>query len=145
MICTLHMSSFYWSQMWVGTPKWRVGTIEQPLLEKRISYFDGKYSNPMRRFSANELQKVTDNYNHENLVMGSISIGIRVVWKVEWFLWRSILISTAVMIVISKSIWIIPLQHILLDFIILKWLLMKYQLQHNWADTKILWSFWDVS
>ena len=59
-----------------------MGTIEQPLLEKRISYFDGKYSNPMRRFSANELQKVTDNYNHENLVMGSNSIGI----KVEWFL-----------------------------------------------------------
>ena len=40
----------------------------------------------MRCFSTNELQKATDNYNHENLVMGSISIGIQVVWKVEWFL-----------------------------------------------------------
>ena len=36
------------------------------LLEKRISYFDGKYSNPMRCFSAEELQKATDNY-HPNL------------------------------------------------------------------------------
>ena len=31
MICTLHISYFYWGQMWVGTPKRRVGTIEQPL------------------------------------------------------------------------------------------------------------------
>ncbi|WKA10644.1 hypothetical protein VitviT2T_028208 [Vitis vinifera] len=45
------------------------------LLEKRISYFDGKDCNPMRRFSTNELQKATDNYNHENLVMGDIHPG----------------------------------------------------------------------
>ena len=31
------------------------------LLEKRISYFNGNYSNPMRGFSAEELQKATDN------------------------------------------------------------------------------------
>ncbi|KAL6311262.1 hypothetical protein AAG906_016228 [Vitis piasezkii] len=35
------------------------------LLEKRISYFDDKYSNPMRSFSAKELQKATDNYNEK--------------------------------------------------------------------------------
>ena len=33
------------------------------LLEKRISYFNGKYSNPIRTFSAKDLQKSTDNYN----------------------------------------------------------------------------------
>ena len=25
MICTLHMSYFYWGQMWVGTPKMKSG------------------------------------------------------------------------------------------------------------------------
>ena len=39
------------------------------LLEKRISYFNGKYSNPIRTFSAEELQKATDNYN-PNLIFG---------------------------------------------------------------------------
>ncbi|KAJ9676280.1 hypothetical protein PVL29_025010 [Vitis rotundifolia] len=43
------------------------------LLEKRISYFDGKYSNPIRSFSADELQKATDNYNHENRIFGYTS------------------------------------------------------------------------
>ncbi|XP_034674555.1 non-functional pseudokinase ZED1-like [Vitis riparia] len=38
------------------------------LLEKRISYFNGKYSNPMRSFLVKELQKATDNYNHENRI-----------------------------------------------------------------------------
>ena len=33
------------------------------LLEKRISYFNGKYSNPIRTFSAKELQEASDNYN----------------------------------------------------------------------------------
>ena len=33
------------------------------LLEKRISYFNGKYSNPILTFSTKELQKATDNYN----------------------------------------------------------------------------------
>ena len=33
------------------------------LLEKRISYFNGKYSNLIRTFSAKELQEATDNYN----------------------------------------------------------------------------------
>ncbi|KAJ9700938.1 hypothetical protein PVL29_006323 [Vitis rotundifolia] len=43
------------------------------LLEKRISYFDGKYSNPMRSFSADELQKATGNYNNENRIFGYTS------------------------------------------------------------------------
>ena len=43
------------------------------LLERRISYFDGKYSNPMRSFSADELQKATDSYNHENRIFGYTS------------------------------------------------------------------------
>ena len=38
------------------------------LLEKRISYFDCKYSNPFRGFSAIELQKATDNYSYENRI-----------------------------------------------------------------------------
>ena len=25
MICTLHMSFYYWGQMWVGTPKMKSG------------------------------------------------------------------------------------------------------------------------
>ena len=41
------------------------------LLEKRISYFNGKYSNPIRGFSAKELQKATDNYN-PNLISGFV-------------------------------------------------------------------------
>ncbi|KAL6311263.1 hypothetical protein AAG906_016229 [Vitis piasezkii] len=43
------------------------------LLQKRISYFNGKYSNPMRSFSAKELQKATDNYNHGNLIFTCLS------------------------------------------------------------------------
>ncbi|RVW82874.1 hypothetical protein CK203_038325 [Vitis vinifera] len=43
------------------------------LLERRISYFDGRYSNPMRSFSADELQKATDSYNHENRIFGYTS------------------------------------------------------------------------
>ena len=39
------------------------------LLEKRISYFNSKYSNPIRTFSAKELQKATDDYNL-NLISG---------------------------------------------------------------------------
>ena len=38
------------------------------LLEKRISYFDCKHSNPFHGFSAIELQKATDNYSHENRI-----------------------------------------------------------------------------
>ena len=41
------------------------------LLEKRISYFNGKYSNPIRTFSAKELQNATHNYNL-NLISGFI-------------------------------------------------------------------------
>ena len=37
------------------------------LLEKRISYFNGKYSNPIRTFSAKDLQKATDNYNPKQI------------------------------------------------------------------------------
>ena len=33
------------------------------LLEKRISYFDGRYSNLIRGFSAEEHQKPIDNYH----------------------------------------------------------------------------------
>ena len=43
------------------------------LLERRISYFDGRYSNPMRSVSADELQKATDSYNHENRIFGYTS------------------------------------------------------------------------
>ena len=39
------------------------------LLEKRISYFNGKYSNLIHTFSAKELQKATNNYNR-NLISG---------------------------------------------------------------------------
>ena len=39
------------------------------LLEKWISYFDGKYSNPIRSLSAKELQKARDNCN-ENVRFG---------------------------------------------------------------------------
>ena len=42
--------------------KWMLRN-EGLLLEKRISYFDGKYSNSTRSFSAKELQKATDNYS----------------------------------------------------------------------------------
>lgn len=38
-------------------------------VEKWISYFDGKHSNPIRSFSAKELQKATDNCN-ENVRFG---------------------------------------------------------------------------
>ena len=37
------------------------------LLEKRISYFNGKYSNLIRTFSAKDLQKATDNYNPKQI------------------------------------------------------------------------------
>ena len=37
------------------------------LLEKRISYFNGKYSNPIRTFSAKELQEATNNYNPKRI------------------------------------------------------------------------------
>ncbi|XP_034674926.1 non-functional pseudokinase ZED1-like [Vitis riparia] len=33
------------------------------LLEKRISYFGGRYSNPIRNFSIQEIQRATDNFN----------------------------------------------------------------------------------
>ena len=46
------------------------------LLEKRISYFNGKYSNPIRTFSAEELQKATDNYNG-NLISGFVGFDYR--------------------------------------------------------------------
>ena len=39
------------------------------LLEKRISYFDDKYSNPIRNLSDKELQKAIENYK-ENLTFG---------------------------------------------------------------------------
>ena len=41
------------------------------LLEKRISYFNGKYSNPIRTFLAKELQEATENY-HPNLISGFV-------------------------------------------------------------------------
>lgn len=37
------------------------------LLEKRISYFGGRYSNPIRNFSIQEIQRATDTFN-ENLI-----------------------------------------------------------------------------
>ena len=40
------------------------------LLEKRISYFNGKYYNPIHTFSAKELREATDNYN-PNLISES--------------------------------------------------------------------------
>ncbi|KAL6311216.1 hypothetical protein AAG906_000435 [Vitis piasezkii] len=33
------------------------------LLEKRVSYFGGRYSNPIRNFSIQEIQRATDNFN----------------------------------------------------------------------------------
>ena len=33
------------------------------LLEKRVSYFGGRYSNPIRNFSSQEIQRATDNFN----------------------------------------------------------------------------------
>ena len=39
------------------------------LLEKRISYFDGRYSTPICGFSAEELQKAIGDY-HWDLIAG---------------------------------------------------------------------------
>ena len=42
------------------------------LLEKRISYFDGRYSNPICGFSVEELQKATDDYHPDLVVTSSV-------------------------------------------------------------------------
>ncbi|RVW82956.1 Non-functional pseudokinase ZED1 [Vitis vinifera] len=55
------------------------------LLKERISYFNGKYFNPIRSFCMKELQNATDDYNTGliSTMMWVIAYGTKVLWKVE--------------------------------------------------------------
>ena len=76
----IHWYSWVWFGMWKRREKTDIEMSKKErelwmlrngglLLEKRISYFDDKYSNPIRNLSDKELQKAIENCK-ENLTFG---------------------------------------------------------------------------